>query len=269
MSAFFRKIWNRITGGDGENGAGRSAKAAKTAGIAKNAGVAKGGGITKAAKAAKTAGALVSAMNASAAGGKGKTGGRQKRYAPADRRNYAGRLPICAGCLYAGDCGRFFPGCGFYGGGHDRKEIAVPAIQRGKNCASEEFAAWCAAMGYPVLERYWLEYEDVWDYYEYIMQEAAPEDGRLYELDDACALGGSPQPYDDISAYAGDVTAGYDISEYDSEYDGEYAGGGTGEYDDIDDIDDIDNMAACSDMENDDANGMYSMYDDNDGYDDE
>lgn len=238
MSAFFRKIWNRITGAAGENGVRRTAKAAGGSAPARNA----------------------------ASGRKGKRTGIQKTHTRADKRHYAGRLPVCAGCLYAGGCGRVFPGCGFYGGGHDRKEIDVPAIRRGKNCASEEFAAWCAAMGYPVLERYWPEYEDVWDYYEYIMQEAAPEDGRLYELDDACALGGSPRPYDDISEYAGDVTAGYDISEHDSEYNGEYDGGGTGEYDGIDDIDD---MAACSDMENADINGMYSMYDDNDGYDDE
>lgn len=241
MSAFFRKIWNRITGAAGENGVRRTAKAAGGSAPARNA----------------------------ASGRKGKRTGIQKTHTRADKRHYAGRLPVCAGCLYAGGCGRVFPGCGFYGGGHDRKEIAVPAIRRGKNCASEEFAAWCAAMGYPVLERYWPEYEDVWDYYEYIMQEAAPEDGRLYELDDACVLGGSPRPYDDISEYAGDVTAGYDINEYNGEYDGEYDGGGTGEYDDIDYIDDIDDMAASSDMENADTNGMYSMYDDNDGYDDE
>ena len=49
--------------------------------------------------------------------------------------------------------------------------------------ASPEFAAWCAFMGYAVAERYWAEYEDVWNYYE----EALHEYGSEYEFFDEYA----------------------------------------------------------------------------------
>ena len=105
------------------------------------------------------------------------------------RRQYAGRLPICAGCMNIGGCAGFFPGCGCYGSSHDTVKVSAgdwhgqKNFSRGSSMASPEFAAWCAFMGYAVAERYWAEYEDVWNYYE----EALHEYGSEYEFFDEYA----------------------------------------------------------------------------------
>lgn len=105
------------------------------------------------------------------------------------RRQYAGRLPICAGCMNIGGCAGFFPGCGCYVSSHDTVKVSAgdwhgqKNFSRGSSMASPEFAAWCAFMGYAVAERYWAEYEDVWNYYE----EALHEYGSEYEFFDEYA----------------------------------------------------------------------------------
>ena len=156
------------------------------------------------------------------------------------RRQYAGRLPICAGCMNIGSCAGFFPGCGCYGNSHDTVNISAgdwqsqSNVAKGRGIASPEFAAWCAFMGYAVAERYWAEYEDVWNYYEAALQEYGSEYETFDELDE--------------------------LNEYD-----EFV-------DDIDDIDDVDdeytcdngydrNDAAYDDCEHDSNSGGYDDYD--------
>lgn len=156
------------------------------------------------------------------------------------RRQYAGRLPICAGCMNIGGCAGFFPGCGCYGSSHDTVKVSAgdwhgqKNFSRGSSMASPEFAAWCAFMGYAVAERYWAEYEDVWNYYEEALHEYGSEyeffdeyadaeqygDGDEYEFPDESADDGSygddyepdADDRDSYSTYADDYGYDYDYS---------------------------------------------------------
>ncbi|MGM9581004.1 MAG: hypothetical protein ACI3U2_07220 [Anaerovibrio sp.] len=152
------------------------------------------------------------------------------------RRQYAGRLPICAGCMNIGGCAGFFPGCGCYGSSHDTVKVSAgdwhgqKNFSRGSSMASPEFAAWCAFMGYAVAERYWAEYEDVWNYYEEALHEYGSEyeffdeyadaeqygDEYAYEFPDESADDGSYGDGDDYEPDAGDRDS---YSTYDDDYD--------------------------------------------------
>lgn len=177
--------------------------------------------------------------------------GKSQAVSKSVRRQYAGRLPICAGCMNIGGCAGFFPGCGCYGNSHDTVKVSAGDwqskrhIAKGSGIASPEFAAWCAFMGYVVAERYWAEYEDVWNYYEAALQEYGSEYEAFDELDNL-------NEYDEFVD---------DIDDVDDEYDkhDEYA---VGEYDGdaCNDVDVIDNV--------DDLDGFYDGGDDGSGYDD-
>ena len=142
------------------------------------------------------------------------------------KRQYAGRLPICAGCMNIGGCVGFFPGCGCYGSSHDTVKVSAGdwhgmGRSRGSSIASPEFAAWCAFMGYPVAERYWAEYEDVWNYYE----EALHEYGSEYEFFDE---------YADLGHHVDGDRSAYDYDEYacdEHDYDYNYNDCGAGDCD--------------------------------------
>lgn len=148
------------------------------------------------------------------------------------RRQYAGRLPICAGCMNIGSCAGFFPGCGCYGNSHDTVNISAgdwqsqSNVAKGRGIASPEFAAWCAFMGYAVAERYWAEYEDVWNYYEAALQEYGSEYEAFNELDE---LNEYDEFVDDIDDVDDEYTcdngydrndAAYDDCEHDSNFGG-------------------------------------------------
>ena len=167
------------------------------------------------------------------------------------RRQYAGRLPICAGCMNIGGCAGFFPGCGCYGSSHDTVKVSAgdwhgqKNFSRGSSMASPEFAAWCAFMGYPVAERYWAEYEDVWNYYEEALHEYGSEYEFLDEYDAFC-------DYDNYDNY--DECGAVDCDEQECSA--------------CDDYDDYDDYDACGDYEADDGDrDSYSTYDDDYDYD--
>lgn len=278
MVDFFRKIWQKIIGDNSvKNGVEKRAKFSGN-----NIGKAAGKDAAQRVRVNTVKNSASSAVEASvsSAGRQREMGKKQRRYTDADKRNYAGRLPVCAGCLYNGSCGGFFPGCGCYGSGHYEKEISLPKAHRGSGIDSAEFAAWCAFMGYPAAERYWAEYEDIWDYYEFAMQEFALEGEELYNSyasDTGSYHGGNHFAYiddgdstdDELYSHADyvDMEKYADMEEY----------GGTGEYEELDDengamendgMDDINgtnSMNDISDISN--ISDMYSMYDDNDGYD--
>lgn len=169
------------------------------------------------------------------------------------RRQYAGRLPICAGCMNIGGCAGFFPGCGCYGSSHDTVKVSAgdwhgqKNFSRGGSMASPEFAAWCAFMGYPVAERYWAEYEDVWNYYEEALHEYGSEYEFLDEYDAVCDYD-SYDNYDNYHNYDECGAVDYDEQECSA-------------CDDYDDYDD------CGDYEADDGDrDSYSTYDDDYDY---
>lgn len=175
------------------------------------------------------------------------------------RRQYAGRLPVCAGCMNIGSCAGFFPSCGCYGNNHDTVKVSAgdwqskSHIAKGSGIASPEFAAWCAFMGYALAEKHWAEYEDVWNYYETALQEYGSE----YEAFDELAELNKFDEFaiDDDDEYA---FGEYDGSGYDDERDDEYNG-----YDDYDDYDDYDRNAVAYDDY--DHAGNCGGHDDYDG----
>ena len=51
------------------------------------------------------------------------------------RRQYAGRLPVCAGCMNIGSCAGFFPGCGCYGNSDDAGKLSAGDWQSKRDIA--------------------------------------------------------------------------------------------------------------------------------------
>ena len=153
------------------------------------------------------------------------------------RRQYAGRLPICAGCMNIGSCAGFFPGCGCYGNSHDTVNISAgdwqsqSNVAKGRGIASPEFAAWCAFMGYAVAERYWAEYEDVWNYYEAALQEYGSEYEAFNELDE---LNEYDEFVDDIDDVDDEYTCDNGYDRNDAAYDDCEHDSNSGGYDDYD-----------------------------------
>ena len=153
------------------------------------------------------------------------------------RRQYAGRLPICAGCMNIGSCAGFFPGCGCYGNSHDTVNISAgdwqsqSNVAKGRGIASPEFAAWCAFMGYAVAERYWAEYEDVWNYYEAALQEYGSEYEAFDELDE---LNEYDEFVDDIDDVDDEYTCDNGYDRNDAAYDDCEHDSNSGGYDDYD-----------------------------------
>ena len=153
------------------------------------------------------------------------------------RRQYAGRLPVCAGCMNIGSCAGFFPGCGCYGNSHDTVNISAgdwqsqSNVAKGRGIASPEFAAWCAFMGYAVAERYWAEYEDVWNYYEAALQEYGSEYEAFDELDE---LNEYDEFVDDIDDVDDEYTCDNGYDRNDAAYDDCEHDSNSGGYDDYD-----------------------------------
>ena len=153
------------------------------------------------------------------------------------RRQYAGRLPICAGCMNIGSCAGFFPGCGCYGNSHDTVNISAgdwqsqSNVAKGRGIASPEFAAWCAFMGYAVAERYWAEYEDVWNCCEAALQEYGSEYEAFDELDE---LNEYDEFVDDIDDVDDEYTCDNGYDRNDAAYDDCEHDSNSGGYDDYD-----------------------------------
>lgn len=164
--------------------------------------------------------------------------GKSQAVSKSVRRQYAGRLPICAGCMNIGGCAGFFPGCGCYGNSHDTVKVSAGDwqskrhIAKGSGIASPEFAAWCAVMGYAVAERYWAEYEDVWNYYEAALQEYDSEYEAFDELD----------KLNEFDEFVNDVDDEYAVGEYDGD-----VYNNTEVLDDIDDLDRFDDGSGYDD----------------------
>lgn len=193
--------------------------------------------------------------------------GKSQAVSRSVRRQYAGRLPICAGCMNIGGCAGFFPGCGCYGNSHDTVKVSAGDwhsqrnIAKGSGIASPEFAAWCAFMGYAVAERYWAEYEDVWNYYEAALQEYGSEYEAFDELDKLNEYDEFVDDVDDeyaVGEYDGDACNDVDVIDNVDDLDGFYDGGDDGSgYDDA-----CDNEYTCDDDYGYDRNGAaYDDYD--------
>ncbi|MGM9539227.1 hypothetical protein [Anaerovibrio sp.] len=264
MFAFLKKVWSGLTGaGEKKNSSRKSAASPVEGGKNKKPDASGMSGVSLNVRAGRpdTPAGKAAGKEASVSKGRAMT-------ERAGRRSYAGRLPICEGCLNIGGCAGFFPGCGCYGHSHDTVKVSSGGWHglnagRGSNLASPEFAAWCAFMGYPVAERYWAEYEDIWNYYE----EALHEYGSEYEAFDAFAADRHNER--DCDEYDYDEYTSDDYACDESEY-GDYAcdGEDCGMYD-ADDCgaDDYGDMDDSMDYDADDySDSCQYSYDDDDDY---